>query len=683
MSKKTLFCALAVILVLFCGSLAMGADKKLGYGFEPGLVAGKDFVAGQLIVGLNEGMSADGVKQAVAAAGVPVVKEIEGAILLQFASEEAAVAAVSALASRPEVAFVERNGFMSIPPQPVLVNEKCGTCNRAAQKGLGALSVSTDPGTGYQYHLTVIRKTAALPALSAIPPTVAVIDTGVDYTHPDLSGKVYLGKNCIDNTFDPMDDHGHGTHCAGLIAAKAGNNDDGEGVCPNCKILAVKALTHEGWGNFFDIADAMQYVITVRNATSPVTKVVSMSIGGPASALISAKVDLIKAAGMVLAAAAGNSNSVVPSYPGAYPNTALRVMATEQTNCRTWFSNFSPSTAPSQYNIAAPGWDILSTTSRAGFVSMSGTSMATPIVAGGAALVWGQLTTLTRDTLVTRLLTYGQPISCGFKVATRRLDVRKAILGTSETAVIGHVFDAFSGTPASPPTTPVTVQLKLGAVIHGTDNTNTGGSYEMPGGAAGAGKALYGTKAGYITTLMRYPITITANLVHGPYWDAIVKSRASKNASLVIDWKNSQPVNKVTGQCEGACLGWDFDLFVKAPSGGYYYWGNPGDLLTTPYIFFARDSANDLVPMETTIIGSPAATGIHKVFVDRYPYSGSHNQTYAGSKIQFQVFNGAAAVARYDTCPCTTQRYWYIGDLTKTATGYTWANKNLCQAVAP
>jgi hypothetical protein len=307
--------------------------------------------------------------------------------------------------------------------------------------------------------------------------------------------------------------------------------------------------------------------------------------------------------------------------------------------------------------------------------------MATSIVAGGAALVWGQIPTLTRDTLVTRLLTYGQPISCGFKVATRRLDVRKAILGTAETAVIGHVFDAFTGTAASPPTTPVKVDLKSGAVILSTDNTNAYGSYEMTGLTAGA-RTLWGSRTGYITTLMR-SIGVVANVVHGPYWDAIVKSRASKNASLVIDWKNSQPVNKVTGQCEGSCLGWEFDLVVKAPSGSYYYYSNPGDLLTTPYIFYPRDSHNDLVPMETIIIGSPAATGIHKVFVGRYPYSGSHNQTYAGSKIQFQVFNGAAAVARYDTCPCATQEFWYIGDLTKTATGYTWANKNLCQAVAP
>lgn len=647
---------------------------KLGFGFESGLVAGKDFIAGQLIVGLREGMAADGAKAAAAAAGAPVVKEMDGAILLQFASESAVAAAIPGLAGRADVAFVERNGFMSIPPKPQLLSEKYATHKPAAQKGPGALSVSTDPGVGYQYHLTVIRKTATLPAPAAAPPTVAVIDSGVDYTHPELSGKVFLGVNAVAGTMDPMDDHGHGTHVAGLIGAKAANGDYGEGVCPNCKILAVKGLTHEGWGTFFDIAFAMQWVVANRNNTTPATKVVNMSIGGPASALISAQVDAMRTAGMVLVAAAGNSNSTTPSYPGAYPNTALRVMATEQTDCRAWFSNFSPTTATTQYNIAAPGYDILSTMPGAGFGSMSGTSMASPIVAGGAALVWGQLTTLTRDTLVARLLTYGQSTSCGFKVATKRLDVRKAIYGTAETAVIGHVFDPFGGTPTSPPTTAGTVFLRSGTTNLASDATNTGGSYEMTGLAAGTLRNLYATKAGYINTQMRYPITITANTVHGPYWDGIVKTRDTKNASIVIDWKNTQPVNQDSAStCTGACLGWDFDLFVKSPSGAYYYWGDNGDLMTSPYVFYARDSVNDLVPMETTIIGASAATGAYKVFVDRYPYSSSFNPTYAGSRLQMQIFNGAAAVVRYDTCPCTTQRYWYVGNLTKTVTGYTWA----------
>jgi hypothetical protein len=199
--------------------------KKLGYGFAPGLVAGKDYVAGQLIIGLKEGMTTQALRQTAAIVGGKVSKEIHGtAVLVEFPSETAAVLAVPSLSARPEVLFIERNGFMSIPPTPTRPNLKGGRTGRTAPSDVTALSVSNDAGTGHQWHHTVIRKTAPLPALSTTPPTVAVIDTGVDYTHSDLSGKVFLGKNSVANNSDPFDDNGHGTHVAGLIAAKAANN---------------------------------------------------------------------------------------------------------------------------------------------------------------------------------------------------------------------------------------------------------------------------------------------------------------------------------------------------------------------------------------------------------------------------------------------------------------------------
>jgi len=187
----------------------------MGYGFAPGLVAGKDFVAGQLVVGIQEGMGIQELKQGITASGVQISKEIEGALLLQFASEEAALSAVSGLIGRPDVAFVERNGFMRIPPEPKLIRENCGGCDRAAKNEISPESVGGDPGTSYQWHHNVIRKTASLPSLSSTPPVVAVIDTGVDYKHVDLTNKVILGKNCVGNDMDPMDDHGNGTHVAG------------------------------------------------------------------------------------------------------------------------------------------------------------------------------------------------------------------------------------------------------------------------------------------------------------------------------------------------------------------------------------------------------------------------------------------------------------------------------------
>lgn len=101
------------------------------------------------------------------------------ATLVEFATEEKALAAIARLKNQPDVLFLERNGIVQIPPQPQFSNvPRKGSKNAqdAAGSGVTPNAVSTDPGTGFQYHLTVIRKTAALPALSITPPTVAVID---------------------------------------------------------------------------------------------------------------------------------------------------------------------------------------------------------------------------------------------------------------------------------------------------------------------------------------------------------------------------------------------------------------------------------------------------------------------------------------------------------------------------
>jgi len=116
-------------------------------------------------------MGIQGLRGAMLAAGIYVAKEKEGALLLQFASEQEVMEAVSVLLQRPDVAFVERNGFLRVPPRPTIAESRCGTCDRAVRREMGALSVSTDVLNGYQWHLTVIRKTAKdLGTLTASPP---------------------------------------------------------------------------------------------------------------------------------------------------------------------------------------------------------------------------------------------------------------------------------------------------------------------------------------------------------------------------------------------------------------------------------------------------------------------------------------------------------------------------------
>jgi hypothetical protein len=199
MKVKVLFLlvALTALICFIGGSTAVMAGdlpkSKLGYGFDKGLIAGKDYVSGQLIVGIKEGTSIQGISQAAQASGGKVAKSLKGAILLDFTSEQAAKDAVKKLIDRSDVTFVERNGFMSIPAAPVLpdlksqkkiklsmenLNASSLSPESVSAESMSALSVSTDPGTGYQWYHTVIRKTAAdIGDLSLTPPTVAVIDT--------------------------------------------------------------------------------------------------------------------------------------------------------------------------------------------------------------------------------------------------------------------------------------------------------------------------------------------------------------------------------------------------------------------------------------------------------------------------------------------------------------------------
>ena len=229
---------------------------------------------------------------------------------------------------------------------------------------------------------------------------VAVIDTGVDYNHPDLVGKVTKGYDFVNGDADPMDDMGHGTHVAGIIAAKANNNNYGiAGVSWNAKILAIKALSSSGYGDAYDIALAIRAA-----ANNSSVKVINMSLGGPDDSQVER--DAVQYAvvtkGKLLVASAGNSGTTDYNYPAAYsvdfPGRVLAVAAHGPDHCKASFSNYGP-----WVSISAPGTDILSTVpisvpgiwSGTGFYSLNGTSMAAPHVAGAAALAWQKYGTYT------------------------------------------------------------------------------------------------------------------------------------------------------------------------------------------------------------------------------------------------------------------------------------------------
>jgi thermitase len=214
---------------------------------------------------------------------------------------------------------------------------------------------------------------------------VAVVDTGVDYTHPDLKDRVLLGKDFsfrpgrIFNRKDkdgPMDDNSHGTHCAGIIGAAANNGVGIAGVAPGVKIMAVKVLSGEGGGTQYDVMKGVAYAIT--NGA----KVVSMSLGGTATTSVERQFyEAAVQSGALVVAAAGNSADGL-GFPAAYPGV-LSVGATDSGGQLARFSNHDAT-----MSVTAPGVGILSTIPGNTYAKMSGTSMAAPFVSGAAALVW-------------------------------------------------------------------------------------------------------------------------------------------------------------------------------------------------------------------------------------------------------------------------------------------------------
>lgn len=208
--------------------------------------------------------------------------------------------------------------------------------------------------------------------------TIAVVDTGVQSTHPEFAGRLVAGCDFVNRDTLPEDDQGHGTHVAG-IAAAAGNNGSGiAGISWGARIMALKALDANGSGTYQQIAQAIVY------AADNGAKVVNLSLGGSEpSAVLEDAVNYAVAQGAVVVAAAGNSGTNSPNYPAAYA-AAIAVAATDSSNVRASFSNYG-----SYVDLSAPGVSILSTFLSSAYSSKSGTSMAAPHVAGAAALLMG------------------------------------------------------------------------------------------------------------------------------------------------------------------------------------------------------------------------------------------------------------------------------------------------------
>jgi len=204
---------------------------------------------------------------------------------------------------------------------------------------------------------------------------IAVIDTGVDHTHPDMGNYIAGGYDWINNDDDPMDDHGHGTHCAG-IAAAVSNNALGVAGISQSGIMAEKVLDSRGSGTSSITAAA------IRHAADNGADVISMSLGAAEpSRIVEEACRYAWEKGCILAAASGNGGANLINYPAAY-DTVIAVGSVGKTGLCSSFSNYG-----TNLELVAPGESILSTTPGNTYGLRSGTSMACPHVSGVAALL--------------------------------------------------------------------------------------------------------------------------------------------------------------------------------------------------------------------------------------------------------------------------------------------------------
>jgi len=348
------------------------------------------------------------------------IESVDGLDVIEDEDGQSAADVIAQYRSLPEVQYAEANseivldhedrGRRHVHADDEMFFKQWGLANGGENGGLAGADVSA------------MRAWAVTRGSDQV--VVAVIDSGVDYTHPDLVRNIWSrpeiikayqdedlgavddvhGFNVVDDDGDPMDDNGHGTHCAGIIGAEGGNGIGIAGVNWNVKIMPLRFMDGDGAGTTKDAIEAINYVIDRKRAGVNV-RIISASWGSNTRSR--ALEDVIRKAydeGILFVAAAGNAgldNEQTPHYPSSYNlGNIVSVAATNRNDELAAFSNYGAKSV----QIAAPGEEILSTWLEHGFTEKKGTSMATPFVAGVAALILSQNPKMSVDDLRAKLL---------------------------------------------------------------------------------------------------------------------------------------------------------------------------------------------------------------------------------------------------------------------------------------
>lgn len=366
-------------------------------GVGAGTTAQPTYVSGQLLVKFEDGTSptvANAVLERADAEPEGSVPEIGVRVVDVPAGETAE--AITALKASPVVEFVERDvsvEMLETTPNDSLWSSQWGPLVIGAPRGW--------------------EKTTGAPDV-----VVAVLDTGIDASHPDLSGSLVQGYDFSNGDSVADDDNGHGTAAAAVVAARTNNALGHAGICWRCSLMPIKVLGADGFGTNSAVASGIVWAVD-RGAD-----VISMSLGGPGTTqTLTNAVEYAAGKGVVLVAAAGNSGSATANYPAAYPEVVSVAGMTEVGALYSW-SNFG-----SWVQVAAPGCNTAAYLG-AGYVTFCGTSSATPVVAGLAGLLRSARPGLSKAEVEQAIRSTAVPFSSAVRFG--RIDVHAALASVTK-----------------------------------------------------------------------------------------------------------------------------------------------------------------------------------------------------------------------------------------------------------
>lgn len=350
LNKKMTGAALAVGVAAAAAGLAFGVSPAHAEAKILGADS-KDAISGQYIVVYEDGVKTSQAKSLASDVGAKVRKTFDS---FNGVSVSASESEAKELAADPDVAYVQAN----------LTHTVSGTQDSPPSWGQDRVDQeATEGDDAYNY-----------PDSAGEGVTSYTIDTGVDYEHPDFEGRTAEGYDAVDGDTDPADGHGHGTHVTGTIAGTD------YGLAKNATIVGVRVLDDNGSGTTEQVAGGIDWVTENHGENA----VANMSLGGPADQVLDDATTKSIESGVTYAVAAGNESSDACGVSPARVSEAITAGATDNTDTQAYFSNFGECV-----DIYAPGVDIVSAAPGGGEATMSGTSMASPHVAGAAVLYLG------------------------------------------------------------------------------------------------------------------------------------------------------------------------------------------------------------------------------------------------------------------------------------------------------